>query len=738
MKRAMSIALQVTLLAGLTTAMIGTLPAHAAALEACSGSTSFPANDDDSVGPVSLGFNANFFGTTYSNVFVNNNGNLTFSSALGTFTPSAIGTGLGFPIIAPFWADVDTRGAASGIVSYGTTNYGGHNAFCATWPLVGYFSGQTDKVNTFQVLLVDRSDVGVGDFDIIFNYNQIQWETGGASGGTDGLGGDSARAGYSDGQSGGTSFEFPGSGINGGLLDSNTTTGLINQSNDGTPGQDVFQVRAGAPTGAAPTITSDNNTTFTAGSAGSFTVTTLGTPTPSISESGALPSGVTFTDNGDGTATLAGTPDPGTGGTYPVTIGATNGVSPDASQSFTLNVDEAPAFTSADNATFTEGVPGTFTVTTTGNPTPTLQNNGDVSLPGGMSFQDNGDGTATLSGTPSAGTASNSPYQEDWLAQNIVANNDQPFTITINPPAGGPNLTLSKSGSPDPVQELNPITYKLVAGNNGSADANGVVVTDNLPAGTVFDSASTTQGTCSHTATTVTCTVGTLAAAGSATVTIIVQAPNVTANTTITNNASVSASNAGAATATFDSHVLVNTGGSTSGTVPPNTKVPLTFTTSTLSTSSGTPAVDGSDPTAVSLTVPPGGPGGNLSLQELPCTVAPCDGSTAATNTATTTSSTIVLGGVVFSVVPPPNYPNNLPFRATLLYDTTLHATQGPVFYFKPGVTPQEIKLPHCGHGVPAGKPCVLTNEKITSGPALIRGDWKVVVRLNSDPHLRR
>ena len=79
---------------------------------------------------------------------------------------------------------------------------------------------------------------------------------------------------------------------------------------------------------------------------------------------------MTFVDNGDGTATLAGTPAAGTGGTYALTITAANGVLPDATQSFTLTVDQAPAITSADNTTFTTATLGTFTVTTTGFPTP--------------------------------------------------------------------------------------------------------------------------------------------------------------------------------------------------------------------------------------------------------------------------------------------------------------------------------------------------------------------------------
>ena len=55
-----------------------------------------------------------------------------------------------------------------------------------------------------------------------------------------------------------------------------------------------------------------------------------------------LPTGVSFTDNGDGTATLAGTPAAGTNGTYTFTIDATNGFAPDATQTFTLTVDGAP------------------------------------------------------------------------------------------------------------------------------------------------------------------------------------------------------------------------------------------------------------------------------------------------------------------------------------------------------------------------------------------------------------
>ena len=83
----------------------------------------------------------------------------------------------------------------------------------------------------------------------------------------------------------------------------------------------------------APAITSANYTVFTEGSAETFTVTATGTPTPTFAITGSLPTGVTFDET---TGVLSGTPT--ANGTYPLTITASNGVSPGATQSFTLAV----------------------------------------------------------------------------------------------------------------------------------------------------------------------------------------------------------------------------------------------------------------------------------------------------------------------------------------------------------------------------------------------------------------
>lgn len=239
-----------SIISGLAVAAVALLPTVALAGTVAPGfaGTTFAANDDQFTGPINLGFSANYFGTTYTQTYLSNNGYITFGAGQTTFTPTGLGAAYsGLPIIAPFFADVDTRGAGSGLTSYGTGTYAGHNAFGVTWPGVGYYSQATNKLNTFQLILTDRSDAGAGDFDIYFNYNQIQWETGNADGGSNGLGGDSAAAGFNAGIPGdpaGTYFQILGSLVNGAFLDGGPDS-LVAGTNDGTPGQFLFQVRGG-------------------------------------------------------------------------------------------------------------------------------------------------------------------------------------------------------------------------------------------------------------------------------------------------------------------------------------------------------------------------------------------------------------------------------------------------------------------------------------------------------------
>ena len=257
----------------------------------------------------------NLFGTTYDKMYVNTNGNITFTSGLYKYTPGQIGENTYMPIIAPFWADVDTRGGElsaggarvevdfsirafkdwlnndakyfnmttyttildrhiddistysyssflssasyytgassstleaafieeyynfliakkaeqSAIDSQNTYNQAGNSTgsnlvwydideqndkITITWDDVGYFNYKTNKTNAFQLQLIDTQN---GTFDIKFIYEDINWTTGDASRGTNGLGGVVARAGYSAGD-GSNYYELPFSGNQAAML----------------------------------------------------------------------------------------------------------------------------------------------------------------------------------------------------------------------------------------------------------------------------------------------------------------------------------------------------------------------------------------------------------------------------------------------------------------------------------------------------------------------------------------
>lgn len=252
----------------------------------------------------------NLFGTTYTSMYVNTNGNVTFDNGLYSYTPGEIDAGSS-PIFAPFWADVDTRSGevtgttttsssvdyslnayrsylndddayyanidvvsaisnydissydlssfsnfeesaasvtgldtatleAADLSSYytflsiaqeeinaelGDSNYNtegnstGSNlvwydldtdtqTITVTWDDVGYYNYHIDKTNAFQLQL---HNTGNGDVDISFIYEDINWTTGDASDGVNGLGGIVARAGYSAGD-GEHYFELPFAG----------------------------------------------------------------------------------------------------------------------------------------------------------------------------------------------------------------------------------------------------------------------------------------------------------------------------------------------------------------------------------------------------------------------------------------------------------------------------------------------------------------------------------------------
>lgn len=213
------------------------------------GSLIMQPNDDGSSSRLSLPFQINFFGNAYDNYWVNNNGNISFSGPLSTFTPSL------FPIsqaamIAPFWADVDTRNQTSNLpVPFMNNVYLANpdsNTVVVTWDTVGYYNQHNDKLNTFQLVLKNQSAATghAGDFDMEFRYGQLQWTTGDASNGTGGFGGQAAVAGWNAGTVT-NSYSLIGSGTH-------NVVGLVNDTNVGVDGVWRFQVRSEELPGSVP------------------------------------------------------------------------------------------------------------------------------------------------------------------------------------------------------------------------------------------------------------------------------------------------------------------------------------------------------------------------------------------------------------------------------------------------------------------------------------------------------
>src|SRR5262249_41527089 len=143
---------------------------------------------------------------------------------------------------------------------------------------------------------------------------------------------------------------------------------------------------------------------------------------------GTLPGGVTFVDNHNGTATLSGFPAAGSAGTYTLTFTASNGVSPNATQTFTLTVTSAgfaPAFTDGPPPSpATAGTAYALTYTATGSPAPTFRLTAGA-FPPGLTLSTAG----VLSGTPTAGGV----FTGTVTASNGVAPDaTQNFSITVN------------------------------------------------------------------------------------------------------------------------------------------------------------------------------------------------------------------------------------------------------------------------------------------------------------------
>jgi hypothetical protein len=213
-------------------------------------------NDDGSSDIINLPFTFDFYGNQYNSLYINNNGNISFVSPYITFTPNPFPDST-YNMIAPFWGDVDTRGAVDSLgLPIGTS--GGSvwykvtpTALIVNWNQVGYFSCHNDLISTFQLIISNGSDslVSAGG-NVSFCYQDMQWTTGDASSGIGGFGGAAATVGVNVGN--GTDFFQVGQFDQSGTAFDGPVN--LNDGVDFLDGQEIYFNVAGASTTNTPPL----------------------------------------------------------------------------------------------------------------------------------------------------------------------------------------------------------------------------------------------------------------------------------------------------------------------------------------------------------------------------------------------------------------------------------------------------------------------------------------------------
>jgi large repetitive protein len=257
------------------------------------------------------------------------------------------------------------------------------------------------------------------------------------------------------------------------------------------PDEDIWTVTPGASNelspmvyGFGPFASGSPSATFAVGISSTFPLLVSALPAATLTEAGALPAGVTMSSSG----VFSGTPASGTVGTYPITVTASNGVSPASTVSLSVVVDIAPAITSVARATFRTGVHGSFTVQATGSPAPTV---GAVDYPSWMTFTP-GSSSGVLSGTPPRGSGGLSPVYV-WAENSFGSTATQTLMVTVDEPpalAAASHLTfrvghsvryqITSTGFPTPVLHE---SGRLPRGLTFRAGRDGTAVIAGKPAG---------------------------------------------------------------------------------------------------------------------------------------------------------------------------------------------------------------------------------------------------------------
>lgn len=299
-----------------------------------------PRNDDGSY-RVIVPFNFNFYGTQFNSIYINNNGNITFGNGFSGFTAA------GFPIstamIAPFWSDVDTRCSTCGTVSYKVNPH----SLIISWENVGFYSTNSSRVNTYQLIISDGTDpILPPGVNVRFNYLDMQWTTGNASGGSGGLGGTPATVGANKG-SGGNYVQIGRFNTTGTVFNGATNNSGVDYLDNKT-----YDFNLSTSENIPPSVSglpANNRYDLACGEALSQTIS-FSAPEPNqtmtiqVDKGGLEELGVSISDNGNSSDLALSLPaNHACGGTYQLVVTATDNGLPAASTSVTLEIELEPS-----------------------------------------------------------------------------------------------------------------------------------------------------------------------------------------------------------------------------------------------------------------------------------------------------------------------------------------------------------------------------------------------------------
>jgi hypothetical protein len=284
---------------------------------------------------------------------------------------------------------------------------------------------------------------------------------------------------------------------------------------------------------------------------------------------------------------------------------------PDCTPPSVFDLDLTPA-----TATNPVGTEHTVTATLTDDTTPVA----DATISFTVSGANETSGTAATNASGQAsfaytGTNAGTDTISACYEQNETAPCEALATATKTWTAATSGLGVTNTSEPPTVSAGEDVLQTFTVSNSGEGDATGTTLNIAFPTGATVVSSDPSQGTCTAGPASLSCTLGTLAGGGSASVPVVVTVPAGFAPGPFTPSATVDSD--GSDPATFDdltgSQVVAAGGGQAFGFVPPG---------GTISTGAASPEF----PTAATFTLPNTGVGSVISLTTEPTTPTYCGG----------------------------------------------------------------------------------------------------------------